>query len=173
MFQTKPSDSRRHISASSPRRAGSAQGINTEIHAAGAIEYIHCNYANDVTVDDIAQALGITRKHLYAVFRYVFHISPKQYLIYYRMEKACKRLKTTDQSIQEISEMVGYANPFYFSKEFKRLIGMPPSEYRKTTAQNSEICSYRIFAPALTDAAQEIVLPVFEKLSDETYEPVE
>ena len=50
---------------------------------------------------------------------------------------------------------------------------MPPSEYRKTTAQNSEICSYRIFAPALTDAAQEIVLPVFEKLSDETYEPVE
>lgn len=37
-------------------------------YAASAIEYIHCNYANDVTVDDIAQALGIARKQLYAIY---------------------------------------------------------------------------------------------------------
>lgn len=141
-------------------------------YAGCAIEYIHCNYTAAITVDDIAQALQITRKRLYAAFRDVFHITPKQYLIYYRIEKACKQLKTTDRPVQEIAEMVGYASPFYFSKEFKRLIGIPPSQYR-TALQDSEICSYRIFAPALNDSAQEIVLPVFEKLSEETYDLIE
>ena len=139
--------------------------------AARAIEFVDAHYARNITVGDIAVALGITRKHLYEVFNLVFHIPPKQYLIYYRIEKACKRLKSTDQSVREIAETVGYANQFYFSKEFKRLIGMSPTEYRKAP-DHSEIFSYRTFVSALTGKTQDISLPVIERLSATTYEPI-
>lgn len=149
-----------------------ANGIDTSnYYTSCAVEFIDNHYAKDIVVSDIADALGITRKHLYLVFRQAFHISPKQYLIYYRIEKACKRLKSTNQSVQEIAETVGYANQFYFSKEFKRLIGMSPTEYRNNP-EHTEIFSYRTFASVLNEGGREIALPIFEELSEATYEPI-
>ena len=57
-------------------------------YAVKAAEYIERHYTMPVSVDEIAQAAGVSRKHLYAVFREIMRISPKQYLIYYRIEKA-------------------------------------------------------------------------------------
>jgi AraC-like DNA-binding protein len=116
-------------------------------------------------VDEIAAAVGISRKHLYSVFNDILKIPPKQYLIYYRIEKACTRLKSTDQSVQEIAESVGYSNQFYFSKEFKRLTGRSPSEYRKSP-NRSEIFSYRSFLSTLKEQLEDhsLDLPVNEQI---------
>lgn len=104
---------------------------NANYFAIRAAEYIERNYAKNISVDEIAAALGISRKQLYSVFNDTVKMPPKQYLIYYRIEKACESLKLSTLSIQEISEAVGYASQFYFAKEFKRLTGVTPSEYRK------------------------------------------
>lgn len=154
-----------------PTRQSSNYVDNSNYFAARALDFVNHNYAANITVDEIAEALGITRKYLYAVFNYVFGISPKQYLIYYRIEKACKRLKSTDQPVREIAETVGYSNQFYFAREFKRLTGMTPTDYRKSP-ENTEIFSYRAFASTLTDKMQSIALPFNEYLSDSTYEPL-
>lgn len=154
-----------------PTRQSANYVDSSNYFAARALNFVNHNYAANITVDDIAEALGITRKYLYAVFNYVFNISPKQYLIYYRIEKACKRLKSTDQPVREIAETVGYSNQFYFAREFKRLTGMSPTEYRKSP-ENTEIFSYRTFASTLTDKVDSIALPLREHLSDATYEPL-
>lgn len=138
---------------------------NTEFYAAKAVDYIERNYAKSLSVDEIATALGISRKHLYAIFNDAIKISPKQYLIYYRLEKACMRLKSTTQSVMEIAESVGYANQFYFAREFKRLVGSTPTEYRRNPDVTA-IFSYRAFVPTLKEKLEDksMDLPLDEDL---------
>lgn len=134
-----------------PNRVGEIYDYDADLYAIKAIEYIEQNYARVVSAEKIAAALGISRKHLYAVFNDILKISPKQYLIYYRLEKACLRLRTTKQPIQEIAAAVGYANQFYFAREFKRLIGQTPSAYRKWPGQQSEMLSYLSFVSTVRE----------------------
>lgn len=103
---------------------------NADFFAIKAIDYIESYYTKDISVDEIADMLGISRKYLYKIFNYILGVSPKQYMICYRMEKACMKLKNSTRPISEIADSVGYLNQFYFAKEFKRLIGTTPSEYR-------------------------------------------
>ena len=57
-------------------------------------------------------------------------------------------LRSTQQSVQEIAEAVGYANQFYFSKEFKRIVNMRPTEYRKSSGE-IEIFTWHSFEATL------------------------
>jgi len=139
-----------HLLDANPTKRSGEYVDSADFFASKAVSFIENNYSMNISVDDIANFLGISRKHLYSIFNTVLKISPKQYLIYYRIEKACMRLKSTNQSVLEIAESVGYLNQFYFSKEFKRLTNMTPTEYRK----NSDLCqifSYRSFVPTLED----------------------
>lgn len=154
-----------HLLDANPTRGAEGEADNAEYYTMKATNYIEENYNKTVNVDEVAQVLGISRKHLYGVFHNVLKISPKQYLIYYRIEKACMRLKSTKQSVGEIAQSVGYANQFYFAKEFKRLTGKTPSEYRKETG-GSEIFSYHSVAAALRKQMEDFYpsLPVEEEI---------
>lgn len=146
---------------------------NSAFYAVKAVEYIELNYAKNITIDEIAAALGITRKHLYSIFNSNLKIPPKQYIIYYRIEKACKRLKATNQSVMEISESVGYANQFYFAKEFKRLTGMTPTQYR-ANPDVAEIFSYRSFVATLKETLEDpaMELPMMEDIASVYLPPI-
>ena len=121
---------------------------NLNYVAARAVNYIDHNYMHPISVEKIADGMGITRKHLCHVFHKVLNVTPRQYIIFYRMEKACKMLRSTQQSVQEIAEAVGYANQFYFSKEFKRIVNMRPTEYRKSSGE-IEIFTWHSFEATL------------------------
>ena len=56
-------------------------------------------------------------------------VSPMKYIIYLRMQKAVELLKRKTFSISQIAYALGYKNQFYFSKEFKKYFGLPPSKY--------------------------------------------
>ncbi len=58
-------------------------------------------------------------------------MTPMQYIISVRMTHAQQLLSTTDYTITEISAVVGYDNPLYFSRLFKKQIGLSPTDYRK------------------------------------------
>ena len=137
--------------------------------AVKATGYIESNYGENLSVDEIASAMGISRKHLYTVFKDLLNMTPKQYLIYYRIEKACMRLKSTSRSVADIAESVGYANQFYFAKAFKQLIGMTPTEYRRNP-YFTEVFSYRSFLstlkeqnrdPSMDLPCEELILSVY------------
>lgn len=103
---------------------------NAEFYTMKAIDYMERNLTKNLQVEEVAMVLGISRKHLYHAFSYVLNTSPKKYMICLRIEKAAKQLRYSEQSISEIAEIAGYQNQFYFSKEFKRLTGFTPSQYR-------------------------------------------
>ena len=94
-----------------------------------AIKYIQFNYSHDISIDDVAKSVGVSRSHLYRVFMLNVGKSPIDYLTEYRVNEACKLLRAGHLSIAEVAVSVGFFDQFYFSRVFKRAKGVPPSKY--------------------------------------------
>ena len=126
------------------------QDINAEFYALTAIDYVERTCDEGLTVEELAEKLKLSRKDLDKVFSSVLNISPKKYIISVRIDRACTALRKTNKSIAEIAESVGYANQFYFAKEFKRLTGMTPTQYRNST-ENVTIKEFASMIPILSN----------------------
>ncbi len=88
-------------------------------------------YADKISVEDIAGMLHISSKHLYRVFIRDFNTSPQQYLINTRINNGEALLKTTNLTVGEIAYSIGFNSPFHFSQMFKKYKGLSPTDYRK------------------------------------------
>lgn len=110
-----------------------------------AVEYIQCRYSYPLLVEDIAAHIGISRSHLYRAFCAVMGQCPKTYLTEFRIQQACLLLGRKDLSIASIARSVGYEDGLYFSKAFRRVKGMTPTEYaarvRKARIAEKERCN--------------------------------
>lgn len=104
-------------------------------YVSGAIKYIQFNYSHEISIDDIARSVGVSRSHLYRLFISNVGQSPIDYLTGYRIEEACHLLKSSQLSIAEIAVSVGFFDKFYFSRVFKKAKGMPPSRYLASLEQ--------------------------------------
>ncbi|MCR6095362.1 response regulator transcription factor [Salipaludibacillus agaradhaerens] len=92
------------------------------------LDYIHKNISKNITLQDIANELYISRNYLGQIFKKVVGESFKNYLTRVRMEKAKKMIQEGDHLIYEISEKVGFINPAYFTTTFKKYTGYTPTE---------------------------------------------
>jgi AraC family transcriptional regulator, arabinose operon regulatory protein len=87
-------------------------------------------------IEGLARASGYSLDYFSRIFKSITGTSPNAALIEARLEKAKAYLTTSDLSLEQISDSVGYRNVFYFSRQFRQKTGMPPSEYRKKFHQN-------------------------------------
>jgi YesN/AraC family two-component response regulator len=102
-----------------------------EQYAKEARLYIANNYHKEnLRIDYIAKELGINRSYLSRLFLQYFGVSPQQYLINFRMEKAKHLIKTTNSPINIIAYSVGYTDIFIFSKMYKKHFGISPKQDR-------------------------------------------
>ncbi|MFP3391736.1 helix-turn-helix domain-containing protein [Brevibacillus sp. SIMBA_040] len=95
-----------------------------------ALDYIQKNYYESISVELLADILACSSRHLSRLFKRQTGSTPIDYMIKLRMEKAKELLLTTEASLQEIAEGIGYADKYYFAKMFKRYTGIPPIRYR-------------------------------------------
>lgn len=100
-------------------------------YVANALRFIQYNYAEDISIDDIARYAGISRSQLYRAFLNDFGISPHAYLQRYRINEACSLLRNPNFSIAEVASSVGFDDPLYFSRVFKSIKQTPPSVYQR------------------------------------------
>ncbi|MCO7110579.1 helix-turn-helix domain-containing protein [Gemmiger formicilis] len=89
-------------------------GSSSSQYVLAAIKYIQFNYSHDISVDDIAKAVGVSRSHLYRVFMSNVGQSPIDYLTSYRISEACSLLKNSSLSIAEIAVSVGFLTSSIF-----------------------------------------------------------
>ena len=99
-----------------------------------AVRYIEEHYSYPISIEDIAGYTGVCRSYLYRMFRKVLKKSPRDYVEEYRIRQACQLLGETNLPVTTIAHSVGYEDPLYFSKAFKKNIGRAPSDYRKIKA---------------------------------------
>ena len=114
-------------------------GSSSSQYVLAAIKYIQFNYSHDISVDDIAKAVGVSRSHLYRVFMANVGQSPIDYLTGYRISEACSLLKNAHLSIAEIAVSVGFFDQFYFSRVFKKVKGVPSSKYLAALEKDSQL----------------------------------
>ena len=96
-----------------------------------ALQYIQMNYSRKINIGEIAHHVGLDRSYLYSLFLEYLKASPQDFLISFRLDKACELMSNSSLSIGDISRSVGYEDPLQFSKVFKKAKGLPPKEYRK------------------------------------------
>lgn len=113
-----------HTSQRQKREGGGAPDC-----AQMAAEYIINHYEEPITVEGLAVYASVSHSSLYRRFVKRFQISPKRFLLEYRIERACALLVDSGCSIQEISNSVGFEDPFYFSRAFKDVKGVSPRQY--------------------------------------------
>jgi len=90
------------------------------------------NYSRDISVMELARHIGLDRSYLCSLFKEYLKVSPREYLIKYRMDKACELMKNPSLSISDVARSVGYSDPLGFSKMFKKVKGCSPKAYRET-----------------------------------------
>lgn len=95
-----------------------------------AMEFISGNYLYNLKVEDISKHLCIDRSYLYKLFMENIHVSPQEYLIRLKVDKAAELLSKTDDSVGSICYLSGFHDLAHFSKTFKSRMGLSPMKYR-------------------------------------------
>jgi AraC family transcriptional regulator len=98
-----------------------------------ALNFIHRNYAMDVSLADIAAAAHLSTYHLTRVFKKSMGASPHQYLVQVRVNSARALLAAGagDRSLAEIAAAVGFSDQSHLTRHFKRLLGVTPKQLRQ------------------------------------------
>ena len=110
-----------------------ASQINDKV-TAKILKYVTENMGNpDLKIDDIAEAMGMSRSVLYAKIKQSVSMTPIDFVRHIRIMRASELLSQTDDTLASISFEVGFSDPKYFSKVFKKEMGIVPSEYRERT----------------------------------------
>ena len=94
-----------------------------------AIQYIRTHYDQDLTLEEVAENLGISYIYLSKLFKKETGQTFLEYLTKYRIEKAKYILRKGDYKVYEVAEQVGYKTSQYFSSVFRKNTGMNPSDY--------------------------------------------
>ena len=88
------------------------------------------NHTKDFTINELSQMANMSSSHFHRLFKENTGLSIKRYLNTVRINRAKNMLKSGDHSITEVAYSVGFHDIYYFSKYFKKLTGVPPSECR-------------------------------------------
>lgn len=94
-------------------------------------DYIHENYTNNITLESISQEFFINPSYLCRLFKEVTNSTIVEYLNQVRVKNAELFLTSTDKSIMEISQLLGFSSQTYFNRVFKNIMMLTPSQYRK------------------------------------------
>lgn len=96
-----------------------------------AIDYMRSYYSSNATIQDISNAVYLSSNHFMRLFKEQTGLTPHEYLINIRLEKAKEMLSNHEYFIEDVARLCGFVNPGHFSTLFKRSTGITPTEYRK------------------------------------------
>lgn len=108
-------------------------GFETDPYIRQLLAYVHANYADNLTLEDIARSAGISCRTCSRSFRQHLRMSVFAYLTDYRIGRAAELLSAGDMPITEICFACGFNDPSYFTRRFRKATGMAPKEYRKAS----------------------------------------
>ena len=109
---------------------GPMQAVTDKQGVAKAVEqYLQANYRRDISNKTLSEKFGFVPSYISSLFKAQYGVSPGEYIVRLRISQAQMLMKNSDLLTKEISQQVGYEDPFYFSKVFKRVTGETPSQY--------------------------------------------
>lgn len=105
---------------------------------AGVQDYLRQNLAEHIAVDQLAAMAGFSVSHFSALFRRATGFGALEYQTRLRMSLARQLLDTTDRTVTSIARQVGYGDPMYFSRQFRRIHHLSPTQYRARAGSEAD-----------------------------------
>jgi two-component system response regulator YesN len=97
-----------------------------------AQKYINDNYFKDITLEDVSIEVSVSPHYFSKLFKSETGENFIDYLTAVRISKAKAKLEEGNESVKEICYQVGYSDPNYFSRIFKKIVGVTPTEFKET-----------------------------------------
>jgi AraC family transcriptional regulator, arabinose operon regulatory protein len=98
------------------------------------IEFMADSVGSPLSLAEMAEHAGLSVQHFASIFRRRTGASPVEFLIHLKIQRACQLLDTTTRRIADVGRAVGYEDPYYFSRIFRKVMATSPSKYRKLRA---------------------------------------
>lgn len=95
-----------------------------------AIQIMNDHMETTLTLEQLTKQLNMSKPHLLQQFRKYTGYSPIDYYLRLKIQRACQYLDLTDDSVKLICGKLGFADPYYFSRVFRKVMGISPSRYR-------------------------------------------
>jgi len=135
-IETQTKTAARTFSAGSVEHYGPEAAVRIE----QSVAYMTQHLDRPLQVATLAAKASVSPSHFFALFKRRIGLAPMDYFTRLRMERACHLLETTSLSVKEVAAELGYEDPFYFSRVFKSVNQLAPSDYRaaqrETTGKN-------------------------------------
>ncbi len=101
-----------------------------------ALDYIHNHLEQNPSIQILSDYIGMKPKQLYYYFQKKTGMSPKQYIMNLQIKRAKEMISQGNHTMQEISELIGYEDSLYFSRIFKKYVGVSPMKFREQFGKN-------------------------------------
>ncbi|MBQ8821968.1 MAG: helix-turn-helix transcriptional regulator, partial [Lachnospiraceae bacterium] len=118
--------------------ASDDDGPDNSLVIAPALDYIEENYMQQFSIDLLADLCHWSPTHFRRVFHDIMGTSPLDFINNTRIMKSCNLLRSTEESILDISEQVGFHSVSSFNRYFTKVMQMSPREYRKQMVQSDK-----------------------------------
>jgi AraC family transcriptional regulator of arabinose operon len=103
---------------------------NRRLNCDVVIEYMRSRISEPVRLEEFAHQAGFSVSHFSEMFREQVHQSPSSYFTQLKIRAACRLLDLTEKSVKVVALETGYSDPYYFSRVFKKVMGISPDKYR-------------------------------------------
>ncbi len=110
----------------------SARSSRSDLDVDALQQYMREQVHTQLTLDDLAGLAGVSRSHFAQRYRALTGYAPIRHFTHLKMEAACRLLDSGDQSIKQVAAALGYEDPLYFSRVFRRIVGVSPRGYRQS-----------------------------------------
>jgi AraC family transcriptional regulator len=119
----------RHYCNHKPKTKSYSNGLSSS-KLRSALDYIQDNLDQSLSLDELARQVGISQYYFCSLFKQSVGVSPWQYVIERRIERAKELLRTSEMSLSEIALLCGFANQNHLNRHFRKLVGVTPKAYR-------------------------------------------
>ena len=112
-------------------KVADSAGYKSSLQLENAIAYVDKNYAQNFKIVDLARECHMSETHFRRVFQEKMNMTPIEYVNFVRIKKACELIDKTDISMEDVAEKVGFITPSTFNRNFRRIIGTSPYQWKK------------------------------------------
>ena len=121
------------------------------------VAFMEQNVNRPLQVATLAAQASLSPSHFFALFKQRMGCPPMDYFTQLRMRRACELFDSTTASVKEVAAMMGYDDPFYFSRVFKSIQNVPPSRYREAQFNDPQTSGRPVLTVASIDKSSECI----------------
>jgi len=119
------------LAAMAQKRSPKDGQTSAEERVAASVAWMKGRLSEPLRLSELANYSGLSIPHYTVLFRRLTGFSPIDWFARLRIQWACELLDTTQLSVGEIARQVGFPDPYYFTRCFRRVVGLPPRKYRR------------------------------------------